>query len=213
MDVMDELRQSVINYDEAAAVEAAKKILELKMDPYKVITDCLTPAIQEVGNRFERGEAFLPELIMATDTMDAAVKVLEKEISKEKLEERKKGRIILGTIKGDIHNIGKNIVGIMLKTAGYEIIDLGVDVEPSKFVEEAEKSGAQIIMASALMTFTAVNMKKITEYLEMERVRNKYKLAFGGGPLTEAWAKEMGADGYAPDALKAVELANKLMGC
>jgi trimethylamine corrinoid protein len=212
MDVLEELRQSVINYDEEAAVKAAKKVLELKMDPYKVITDCLTPAIQEVGDRFEKGEAFLPELIMATDTMDAAVKVLEKEISKEEMEGRKKGRIVLGTVKGDIHNIGKNIVGIMLKTAGYEIIDLGVDVEPSKFVEEAERSGAQIIMASALMTFTAVNLKKISDYLEMEGVRKKYKLAFGGGPLSETWAKEMGADGYAPDAVKAVELANQLMG-
>jgi corrinoid protein of di/trimethylamine methyltransferase len=212
MDLMEELRQSVINYDEEAAVKAAKKALELKMDPYRVITDCLTPAIQEVGDRFEKGEAFLPELIMATDAMDAAVKVLEKEISKEEREGRKKGRIVLGTVKGDIHNIGKNIVGIMLKTAGYEIIDLGVDVEPSKFVEEAERSGAQIIMASALMTFTAVNLKKIADYLEMEGVRKKYKLAFGGGPLSEAWAKEMGADGYAPDAVKAVDLANQLMG-
>jgi trimethylamine corrinoid protein len=212
MDVLEELRQSVISYDEEAAVKAAQKALELKMDPYKVITDCLTPAIQEVGDRFEKGEAFLPELIMATDTMDAAVKVLEKEISREEMEGRKKGRIVLGTVKGDIHNIGKNIVGIMLKTAGYEIIDLGVDVEPSKFVEEAERSGAQIIMASALMIFTAVNMKKISDYLEMEGVRKKYKLAFGGGPLSEAWAKEMGADGYAPDAVKAVELANQLMG-
>jgi corrinoid protein of di/trimethylamine methyltransferase len=211
MDVLEELRQSVISYDEEAAVKAAEKALELKMDPYKVITDCLTPAIQEVGDRFEKGEAFLPELIMATDTMDAAVKILEKEISKEEMEGRKKGRIVLGTVKGDIHNIGKNIVGIMLKTAGYEIIDLGVDVEPSKFVEEAERSGAHIIMASALMTFTAVNMKKISDYLEMEGVRKKYKLAFGGGPLSEAWAKEMGADGYAPDAVKAVELANQLM--
>ena len=212
MDLMEELRQSVINYDEEAAVKAAQKALELKMDPYKVITDCLTPAIQEVGERFEKGEAFLPELIMATDAMDAAVKILEKEITKEEREGRQKGRIVLGTVKGDIHNIGKNIVGIMLKTAGYEIIDLGVDVEPSKFVEEAERSGAQIIMASALMTFTAVNLKKIADYLEMEGVRKKYKLAFGGGPLSEVWAKEMGADGYAPDAVKAVDLANQLMG-
>jgi methanogenic corrinoid protein MtbC1 len=149
---------------------------------------------------------------MATDAMNAAVKILEKEITKERLESTKKGRIVLGTVKGDIHNIGKNIVAIMLGTAGYEVIDLGVDVEPSKFVEEAGKSGAQVIMASALMTFTALNMKKIAEYLQMEGVRNKYKLVFGGGPLTETWAKEMGADGYAPDASKAVELINKLMG-
>jgi trimethylamine corrinoid protein len=211
-DPMGELRQSVINYDEEAAVKAAKRILELKMDAYKAITEGLTPAIQEMGNRFERGEAFLPELIMATDAMNAAVKILEKEIAKDRLESTKKGRIVLGTVKGDIHNIGKNIVAIMLGTAGYEVIDLGVDVEPSKFVEEAEKSGAQVIMASALMTFTALNMKKITEYLQLEGVRNKYKLVFGGGPLTETWAKEMGADGYAPDALKTIELINKLMG-
>ncbi len=211
-DPMEELRQSVINYDEEAAVKAAKRILELKMDPYKAITEGLTPAIQEMGNRFERGEAFLPELIMATDAMNAAVKILEKEITKDRLESTKKGRIVLGTVKGDIHNIGKNIVAIMLGTAGYEVIDLGVDVEPSKFVGEAEKSSAQVIMASALMTFTALNMKSITEYLQLEGVRNKYKLVFGGGPLTETWAKEMGADGYAADALKAVELINRLMG-
>jgi corrinoid protein of di/trimethylamine methyltransferase len=211
-DIMEELREAIINYDEEAAEKAAQKVLELKMDPYKAITDILAPAIREMGNRFERGEAFLPELIMATDAMNIAVKVLEKEISKDRLEETKKGRIVLGTVKGDIHNIGKNIVGIMLGTAGYEVIDLGVDVEPSKFVEEAERNGAQVIMASALMTFTALNMKKITEYLEMEKVRSKYKLIFGGGPLTDEWAKEMGADGYAMDALKAVEWVNKAMG-
>ena len=211
-DVMEELRQSVMNYDEEAAEKAAKKILELKMDPYKAITEGLTPAIKEMGNRFERGEAFLPELIMATDAMNAAVRILEKEITQDRLQSTKKGRIVLGTVKGDIHNIGKNIVGIMLGTAGYEVIDLGVDVEPSKFVEEAERTGAQVIMASALMTFTALNMKKIAEYLELEGVRKKYKLVFGGGPLTDVWAREMGADGYAPDALKAVELIDRLVG-
>ena len=210
-DLMEALRKSVMEYDEEAAEKAAKRWLELKLDPYKAITEVLTPAIQEMGERFEKGEAFLPELIMATDAMNAAVKILEKEISKEKLESTKKGRIVIGTVKGDIHNIGKNIVGIMLKTAGFDVIDLGVDVEASKFVDEAEKSGAQVIMASALMTFTASQMKKLTEYLEMEKVRGKYKLIFGGGPLTETWAKEMGADGYAPDALKAVELVKKLM--
>lgn len=211
-DVKEALRESVINYDEEAAEEAAKRVLELKLDPYQVITEVLAPAIQEMGRRFEKGEAFLPELIMATDALNAAVRILEKEIAKERLEGTKKGRIVLGTVKGDIHNIGKNIVGIMLGIAGYEVIDLGVDVEPSKFVEEAEKNRAQVIMASALMTFTALNMKKIAEYLEMEKVRGKYKLVFGGGPLTEEWAREMGADGYAMDALKAVEWVNKAMG-
>ncbi len=211
-DLAQELRQSVVEGDEEKAAKAAEEWLESKRDPYQAVTEVLTPTIQEMGVRFEKGEAFLPELILATDAMNAAVKILEKEISKEKMEGTQKGRIVIGTVKGDIHNIGKNIVTIMLKTAGYDIIDLGVDVEPSKFVEEAERSGAQIIMASALMTFTALNMKKIAEYLDMEKVRGKYKLVFGGGPLTEAWAKEMGADAYAPDALKAVEVVNRLMG-
>ena len=210
--VAEELREAVLEFDEEKAAKAAQKWLDSKSDPFRAITEVLTPAIQEMGERFERGEAFLPELIMATDAMNAAVKILEKEISKEKMERTKKGRIIIGTVKGDIHNIGKNIVSIMLMTAGYDVIDLGVDVEPSKFVEEAERSGSQMILASALMTFTALNMKKIVEYLEMEGVRKKYKIIFGGGPLTEAWAKEMGADGYAPDALKAVELINRMIG-
>lgn len=210
--VAEELREAIMEFDEEKAAKAAQKWLESKSDPYRAITEVLTPAIQEMGERFERGEAFLPELIMATDAMNAAVKILEKEISKEKMERMKKGRIIIGTVKGDIHNIGKNIVAIMLTTAGYDVIDLGVDVEPSKFVEEAERSGVQLILASALMTFTALNMKKIVEYLEMEGLRKKYKIVFGGGPLTEAWAKEMGADGYAPDALKTVELINRMMG-
>jgi len=210
--VAEELREAVMEFDEEKAAKAAQKWLDSKSDPYRAITEVLTPAIQEMGERFEKGEAFLPELIMATDAMNAAVKILEKEISKEEMERTKKGRIIIGTVKGDIHNIGKNIVTIMLTTAGYDVIDLGVDVEPSKFVEEAERSGAQLILASALMTFTALNMKKIAEYLEMEGLRKKYKIVLGGGPMTEAWAKEMGADGYAPDALKAVELVKRLMG-
>jgi corrinoid protein of di/trimethylamine methyltransferase len=210
--VAEELKEAVLEFDEERAAKAAQKWLESKNDPYRAITEILTPAIQEMGERFERGEAFLPELIMATDAMNAAVKILEKEISKDKMAAIKKGKIIIGTVKGDIHNIGKNIVTIMLMTAGYDIIDLGVDVEPSKFVEEAERSGSQMILASALMTFTVLNMKKIIEYLEMDGSRKKYKVVFGGGPLTETWAKELGADGYAPDARKAVELINRMMG-
>ncbi len=210
--VIQELWQAVINYDEEAAKKTADKVLELKIDPYQAIIEGLTPAIREMGNRFEKGEIYIPELVMAGDAMTVAVKILEKGISKEQLDATRKGTIVLGTVKGDIHNIGKNIVGTMLRSAGYEVIDLGIEVEPSKFIDEAAKSDADIIGASALMTFTASNMKVITEYLEMEGLRDKYKLIFGGGPLTESWAKEMGADGYAPDAVKAVELVNRLMG-
>src|SRR3989337_4541891 len=147
--IAEELREAIMEFDEEKAAKAAQKWLDSKSDAYRAITEVLTPAIQEIGERFEKGEAFLPELIMATDAMNAAVKILEKEVSKEKMERTEKGRMIIGTVKGDIHNIGKNIVAIMLTTAGYDVIDLGVDVEPSKFVEEAERSGAQMILASA----------------------------------------------------------------
>ncbi|MBW2055943.1 MAG: corrinoid protein [Deltaproteobacteria bacterium] len=209
--LMDQLREAVIGCDEDGAREVSERILELNLDAYQAITEVLTPAIREMGDRFERGEVFLPQLMMAGDAMNVAVGILKKAISKEDLKAAEKGTVVLGTVKGDIHNIGKNIVGIMLTTAGYEVVDLGVDVEPSKFIEGAEKAGAQIIGASALMTFTASNMKVIAEYMEMEGVRDKYKLVFGGGPLTESWAKEMGADGYARDAIKAVEVVEGLM--
>jgi len=209
--VLKELWQSVIDFDEEAAKRAAEKVFELKYDPFEAVVKGLTPAIREMGDRFEKGDVFLPQLVMASDAMMAAVNILEKEISSEKLKSIQKGTVVIGTVKGDIHNIGKNIVGIMLKASGYDVIDLGIEVEPSKFIDEAERSNANIIGASALMTFTASNMSVINEYMEMEGVRGKYKLIFGGGPLTEKWALEMGADGYAPDALKAVELVNELI--
>lgn len=209
--LLDELSQAILTYDVDAAREVAKKIIDAEMDPYQAIVEGLTPAIGEVGDRFENGDVFLPQLMMAGDAMIAAVNILKKKMSKEQLQSTKKGTIIIGTVKGDVHNIGKNIVGIMLTSAGYDVIDLGIDVEPSKFVEEAEKMGADIIAVSALMTFTAQNMKVVTEYLEMEGVRDKYKLIFGGGPLNENWAKEMGADAYAPDAIRAVSVVNQMM--
>jgi 5-methyltetrahydrofolate--homocysteine methyltransferase len=182
------------------------------MDPFELIMTSLTPAIEEVGKLFDCGDIFLPHLVMAGDAMLAAINILKKEMTSEQLASSRKGSIVIGTVKGDVHNIGKNIVGIMLTAAGYNVIDLGIDVEPFKFVEEAQRNNANVIAVSALMTFTAQNMKMVTEYLEMEGLRDKFKLIFGGGPLNEQWAKEMGADAYAPDANHTVEAVNRLMG-
>jgi len=209
--LLNELSQAILTYDVDAAQEVAQKVIDSGMDPYQAIVKGLTPAIGEVGDRFEKGEVYLPQLMMAGDAMIAAVGILKKKMSKDQLQSTKKGTVVIGTVKGDVHNIGKNIVGIMLISAGYDVVDLGIDVEPSKFVEEAEKLDADIIAVSALMTFTAQNMKVVTEYLQMEGIRDKYKLIFGGGPLNEKWAKEMGADGYAPDAISAVSLVNQMM--
>jgi corrinoid protein of di/trimethylamine methyltransferase len=210
--VMNDLSQAIKTYDVEAAEKGAHKALELKMDPLEVILKALTPAIEEVGNQFEQGQIFLPHLVMAGDAMMAAVNILKKNMTSEELSSTRKGQIVIGTVKGDVHNIGKNIVGIMLTAAGYNVIDLGIEVEPSKFVEEARRNNADIIAVSALMTFTARYMKMVTEYLEMEGARDKHKLIFGGGPLNEQWAKEMGADAYAADASKAVAVINEMMG-
>lgn len=210
--VMNELSQAVRTYDVDAAEKSARMALELKMDPLEVILKALTPAIEEVGNLFEQGQVFLPHLVMAGDAMMAAVNILKRDLTSEQLSSTRKGQIVIGTVKGDVHNIGKNIVGIMLTAAGYNVIDLGIEVEPSKFVEEAQRNHADIIAVSALMTFTARYMSMVTEYLQMEGVRDKYKMIFGGGPLNEKWAREMGADAYAADASKAVATINQLMG-
>lgn len=209
--LFERLRQVVINYDEVEAEKVAHEILELEIEPYRAILEGLAPAIREMGERFERKEIYLPELIMAADAMSAAVTVLERDISREQRSAMEKGKIVIGTVKGDIHNIGKNIVALMLQVDGFEVIDLGVDVAPGKFIEAAEEHNADIIGVSALMTFTIGNMKTLTEYLETEGLRDKYKLIYGGGPLSESWAKELGADAYAQDALKAVKVVNKLM--
>jgi corrinoid protein of di/trimethylamine methyltransferase len=210
--VLKGLVEAIGTYDVEAAEGWARKALEAKLDPVEVILKGLTPAIQEVGKRFEQNECFLPELVMAGDAMMAAVNILKQQMTSEQLASSRKGEIVIGTVKGDVHNIGKNIVATMLTAAGYDVVDLGIDVEASKFVEEAERHHADIIAVSALMTFSARNMKTVTEYLEMEGARKKYKLIFGGGPLNEQWAKEMGADAYAPDAIKAVAAVDQLMG-
>jgi corrinoid protein of di/trimethylamine methyltransferase len=210
--VMNDLSQAIRTYDVDAAEKSARMALELNMDPLEVILKALTPAIEEVGNLFEQGQVFLPHLVMAGDAMMAAVNILKRDLTSEQLSSTRKGQIVIGTVKGDVHNIGKNIVGIMLTAAGYNVIDLGIEVEPSKFVEEAQRNHADIIAVSALMTFTARYMSMVTEYLQMEGVRDKYKMIFGGGPLNEKWAREMGADAYAADASKAVATINQLMG-
>jgi 5-methyltetrahydrofolate--homocysteine methyltransferase len=205
------LDEAIRTYDVAAAEQWARKALEANLDPVEIIVRGLTPAIQDVGRRFEQNECWLPELVMAGDAMMSAVNILKANMTSEQLVSTRKGQVVIGTVKGDVHNIGKNIVAIMLTAAGYNVVDLGIDVEASKFVEEAARIRADVIAVSALMTFTARNMKMVTEYLDMEGVRSKYKVIFGGGPLNEQWAKEMGADAYAPDAIKAVTAVDQLV--
>ncbi|MEM3421184.1 MAG: corrinoid protein [Candidatus Hadarchaeum sp.] len=210
-EILKELREGVLNYDEERVKRAAKKALEDGIDPYVAITEGLTPAIREIGEKFERMEIFLPQLTIAAKAMEAGVAVLEPSLDKAQGQKVKQGKVVIGTVQGDIHSIGKNIVATMLKAAGFEVIDLGVDVAVDKFIEAAERSNADIIAASALMSFTKVMQRDLVEYMKSVGTRDKYKLMVGGGPVNEEWAREIGADGYAEDAIKAVKVAKELV--
>ena len=210
--ILKELRDGILNYDEERVKKAAQRALEVGIDPFRAIKDGLTPAIREVGGKFERMEIFLPHLMMATKAMEAGMAVLEPALSKRECHKVRLGKVVIGTVQGDIHSIGKNIVGAMLKAAGFEVIDIGVDVAVDEFVVAAEKANADIIAASALMSFTKVIQRDLVEYMRAVGVREKYKLMVGGGAVNEEWAKEIGADMYAEDAIKAVKAAMSILG-
>ncbi|MGQ9788997.1 MAG: corrinoid protein [Candidatus Hadarchaeaceae archaeon] len=210
-EILGELREGILTYDEERVRKAAKKVLEDGIDPFIAIKEGLTPAINEIGEKFERMEIFLPHLTMAAKAMEAGVAILEPALDKSQGNKVKQGKVVIGTVQGDIHSIGKNIVMMMLKAAGFEVIDLGVDVAVDKFVEAAERENADIIAASALMSFTKVMQRDLVEYMESVGARKKYRLMVGGGPVNEEWAREIGADGYAEDAIKAVKVAKDLI--
>ncbi len=207
--VLEALADAILSYDSAAAEKAAKNAIKAGMDPLKAIEKGLSPAIEEVGEKFEKMEVYLPELMLAADAMRAATSLLIPLIPKGKAVS--KGTVVIGTVQGDIHEIGKNIVSNMLMANGFNVVDLGVDVKTATFVEEAQKSSAKIIGASALMSSTIGSQKDIVDYLTSMKIRRKHAFMVGGGPTTGQWSKEIGADGWGEDAATTVKLANKLV--
>jgi len=210
--ILKELANVVLEFDEDAAKAVAQRALEAGIDPSEAIDNGLRKGLETVGKKFESGDLYLPHLIMASDAMLAAVKILEKAIPKERIHEAKLGTIVIGTVADDIHDIGKNIVIGMLRSAGFEVHDLGRDVPTTRFVETAEGVKADIIALSALMTTTMHRMKEVIDDLKSLGLRNKYRVMVGGGPVTREWAESIGADGYGENAPKAVEVAKKLLG-
>jgi len=206
-DVLKQLQNSILKYDSAAAVSAAKAVIQTKTDPLEAIEKGLVPPIEQVGEKFEKMEIYLPELMLAADAMKSALGLLLPLIPSGS--KATKGAVIIGTVQGDVHEIGKNIVSSMLMAGGFNVIDLGVDVKTSVFVDEAKKAGAKIIGASALMSSTIGSQKDLVDYLSSLGVRRKYAVLVGGGPTTNEWAKEIGADGWGENAVSAVKLATK----
>ncbi len=205
--ILEQLRGAVLEYDSDAAVSAAKAVIHAKMDPLQAIEKGLVPAIHDVGEKFEKMEIYLPELMLAGDAMKSALALLLPLVPKG--EKTSKATVVIGTVQGDVHEIGKNIVSSMLMAGGFEVIDLGVDVKTSSFVDEAKARGAKIIGASALMSSTIGSQKDIVDYLSASGDRRKFTVLVGGGPTTQEWSDEIGADGWGKNAVHAVKLASK----
>ncbi len=205
--VLKQLQDSILKCDSAAAVSAAKAAIQAKMDPLQAIEKGLVPAIEEVGDKFEKMEIYLPELMLAGDAMKSALDLLLPLVPKG--ERTSKATVVIGTVQGDVHEIGKNIVSSLLMAGGFNVVDLGVNVKSSVFVDEAKARNARIVGASALMSSTIGSQKDIVDFMSASGERRKRAFLVGGGPTTLDWANEIGADGWGKDAVSAVRLANK----
>jgi len=181
------------------------------MDPVKA-TDALITAIREVGNAFGRGELWLPDLMGAAEAMQSAMPILEEEITKKGLKRESLGTVVIGTVYGDIHNIGKAMVSTLLTADGFTVHDLGINITAENFVEGIKKYNADILAMSSLMTTTAPEQRKVIETLKKESLRDRVKIMVGGGAITQQFADSIGADGYEPTAPGAVKLARRLIG-
>ena len=207
--ILAELCEAVVSGDVDAAARAAKEVVGKRVDPVKAIENGLSKGARIIGDKFEKLEIFLPDLLVAAEAMKTGLEILLAEIPKDKT--LRKGTVVCGTVKGDVHEIGKRIVAALLQANGFEVYDLGADVPSSRFIEEAGRVRADIIGLSALMSSTLGAQKDVIDYLEAVGERKKYVVMVGGGPTTQEWADQIGADGYAKTAPEAVKLAIKLV--
>lgn len=210
--LFQEMAQSIIDGDSDVSADLARRAVGQGIDPLEAISNGFVIGVNQVGEAFARGDAFLPELVMAGEAMKAAVAVLEPELARRGTERTMLGKVILCTVEGDIHEIGKTLVGTMLSAAGFQVFDLGVDVPVMKVVEKAREVNANVVAMSALLTTTMVHQRDVIEALEDVGIRSKIKVLVGGAPVTKEWVKQIGADGYSEDAIGAIKVAKQLLG-
>ena len=209
MSFIEECKKAILSGDTKVAQNLAKKVIADNLDINSAI-DTFSLAIREAGDLFEEGEFFLPELMRSAEAMKAAMAIFEPIISEGK-ESRSLGRVVIGTIEGDIHDIGKTLVASMLSAEGFDVHDLGADVPVSTFIDKALEVNADIICISALLTTTMVGQKRLIDTLKEKNLRDKFKVLIGGAPVSKQWTKEIGADGTAENAVSAVKLAKNLL--
>jgi len=205
--IFEDLKEAIIHMDEERAVMAANDLIAQGMDPLEGIEKGLSPGMLVMGDKFNQGECYLPHLILAGNTFNAAIKILEPEILKRGAEKTRTGVVVLGTVKGDIHKIGKDILAMLLKTRGFEVHNLGEDVSMLSFVNKAEELNADIIGMSSLLTTTMLAQKEVVDLLKEKGIRDKYTVMVGGGSVNQEWADEIGAEGYAETAEEGVKMA------
>jgi len=206
-EVLARLRDCVVNLDIDGVKRAAKEAIDAGVTPYEAIMDGMAKGMEVVGQKYEAGEYFLAELIMAGETMKEGLSVLQPYMKTGDMKHI--GKVVIGTVEGDLHDIGKNVVITLLTASGFEVIDLGVDVPAEKFVEAVKQYKPDIVAMSALLTTTMVNMAKVIKALEQAGLRDKVKIIVGGAPLTEEYAKQIGADAYGRDAVEGVNICKK----
>lgn len=207
--VLQSIYDEVINGNRAAVESGVQQAMQAGLPAASILNDALIGAMKEVGDRFERQEFYVPEMLVAARAMQSGLTLLKAQLIESGVPSA--GKVVLGTVKGDLHDIGKSLVGMMLEGAGFEVIDLGTDVAPEKFGEAVRTHQPQLVGLSALLTTTMQNMKATLEALEDLGVRGQVKVMIGGAPVTDAFAKVIGADGYGPDASQAVRLAKALI--
>ena len=211
-EVLEKMEKAIVEGDKDEAEALAKEAIKEKMDLSEVIDRGYVPGIQKVGDLWEKGEYFLPELITSAECMKGAMQVLQPELEKAQISARSKGKVVIGTVEGDIHDIGKNLVSSMLAANGFQVIDLGADVKLERFIEKAEEENADFICLSALLTTTMLGQKKVIEILKEKNLAGRYKVLVGGAPVNQKWADDIGAEGYGENAMIAVKVAKKLTG-
>lgn len=208
--ILQEIRQGIIDGDAKVVPQKVQEALDAGLTPEVILNIGMIAAMNEVGCRFEEGEFFVPEMLVAARAMKQGLAVLRPHLVDANV--KPLGRVVTGTVRGDLHDVGKNLVALMLEGAGFEIQDLGVDVPSEKFVEAVKTGVVDIIALSALLTTTMTHMKETVEALKAAGLRDNVKIIVGGAPVTESYARAIGADGYAPDASHAVTLARSLLG-
>lgn len=209
MEKLEALTRSVIEGDAARTNELTRQLLNDGLTAERLLTRALIPAMRVVGDRYESGEIFVPEMLLSAHAMKGAMQILGPLLAESGVES--KGKVVIGTVKGDLHDVGQNLVAVMLEGSGFEVVNLGVDVAEDRFIGAVKANEADILAMSALLTTTMVNMKVVLDSLEESGLRQRVKTMIGGAPVSQVYADQIGADGFAPDAAAAVKLAGRLL--